>query len=74
MLKSEQKKLEKTGFKINYPNKYRRFEYWIENNMNNRYFTVRIFDIANKKWQTLCTRANLDTALTKANEHRNANV
>lgn len=72
MLKSEQKKLERAGFKINYPNKHGKFEYWIESNMSNRYFTVRIFDTSDKKWQTLCTRANLDTALAKATEHINA--
>lgn len=76
MLKSEQKKLDRIGIKINSWTDINGYRYWVDTNMNNKYFTVNVcrYDketgngIAGTN-ETLCTRALLNTAIEKVRKH-----
>lgn len=58
----------KQGFVINGYTDINNYRYFIEGNMSNRYYTVRVVDLSNRESTTLCTRGKLETAVAKATE------
>lgn len=72
ILPSELRKLEKEGFVIDEPFEVGNYRYIIEANvcnLNKQYFSVRVIDIEKGEGQTILTRGNIGTAISKVKEH-----
>lgn len=72
ILPSERRKLESSGFIIDEPFEIDGFRYFIKSNsrnLNKQYFSAWAVEIDTGEGQTLCTRANIGTAIGKIQDH-----
>lgn len=73
MLPSEARKFEQAKLVINGYSDIGNYRYFIDRNLSNWYFTVRVLNLKTREAKTLCTRAKASTALGKALQHINDN-
>jgi hypothetical protein len=69
MLPSEARKFEKAKLVINGYSDIGEYRYFIDRNLSNWYYTVRVMNLKTREAKTLCTRGKAETALGKALQH-----
>lgn len=73
LLNSQIKKVEQFGLKINGTTTIGNFEYTVYRNFGRGdHFSLTVKNLETKEFETLCTRANIDTILNKAIEYKKA--
>ncbi len=74
LLNSQIQKIERFGLKINGMTTIDGFVFDVQRNFGRGdHFSLSVRNPKTNEWSTLCTRANIDTILTKAREFLNAN-